>query len=115
MKKIRYSPEAKNKILQMKSNMEVRYGRKKASAIIQKLVKSIDDLQIFEKKGIAVEQCLGIPCDYRMLILSHNYIFYCIKDNNIDIIDIYNEKEDFLWKLFGIKTTTQETLDYWQE
>lgn len=115
MKKIRYSPEAKNKILQMKGNIEVRYGRKKASAIIQKLVKSIDDLQIFEKKGIAVEQCLGIPCDYRMLISSHNYIFYCIKDNNIDIIDIYNEKEDFLRKLFGIKTTTQETLDYWQE
>ena len=115
MKKIRYSPEAKNKILQMKGNIEVRYGRKKASAIIQKLVKSIDDLQIFEKKGIAVEQCLGIPCDYRVLISSHNYIFYCIKDNNIDIIDIYNEKEDFLRKLFGIKTTTQETLDYWQE
>ncbi len=115
MKKIRYSPEAKNKILQMKGNIEVRYGRKKASAIIQKLVKSIDDLQIFEKKGIAVEQCLGIPCDYRMLISSHNYIFYCIKDNNIDIIDIYNEKEDFLWKLFGIKTTTQEILEYWQE
>lgn len=115
MKKIRYSPEAKNKILQMKGNIEVRYGRKKASAIIQKLVKSIDDLQIFEKKGIAVEQCLGIPCDYRMLISSHNYIFCCIKDNNIDIIDIYNEKEDFLWKLFGIKTTTQETLEYWQE
>ena len=115
MKKIRYSPEAKNKILQMKGNIEVRHGRKKASAIIQKLVKSIDDLQIFEKKGIAVEQCLGIPCDYRVLISSHNYIFYCIKDNNIDIIDIYNEKEDFLRKLFGIKTTTQETLDYWQE
>ena len=38
MKKIRYSPEAKNKILQMKSKMKVRYGRKKASAIIRKLV-----------------------------------------------------------------------------
>lgn len=52
MKKIRYSPEAKNKILQMKSKMKVRYGRKKASAIIRKLVKSIDDLQIFEKKEL---------------------------------------------------------------
>ena len=52
MKKIRYSPEAKNKILQMKSKMKVRYGIKKASAIIRKLVKSIDDLQIFEKKEL---------------------------------------------------------------
>ena len=24
-------------------------------------------------------------------------------------------KEDFLWSLFGVDTTTQETLDYWNE
>lgn len=49
------------------------------------------------------------------MITYHNYVFYCIKDESIDVIDIYNEKEDFLWKLFGIKTMIQETLDYWQE
>ena len=27
----------------------------------------------------------------------------------------YNEKEDFMWLLFGIDTTPQETLDYWGE
>ena len=27
----------------------------------------------------------------------------------------YNEKEDFMWKLFGIKTISDEIEDYWNE
>lgn len=62
-----------------------------------------------------MERVLGIPCDYRMLYVQHNYIFYQIKADVIKITDIYNEKEDFMWKLFGIKNTTGETEDYWEE
>ena len=25
------------------------------------------------------------------------------------------EKEDFMWQLFGIETTPQETIEYWEE
>ena len=32
---------------------------------------------------------------------------------NIRIINIYHEREDFMWLLFGIDTTPQETIDYW--
>ena len=31
------------------------------------------------------------------------------------IADIYNEREDFMWKMFGIKLRTQESQDYWGE
>ena len=62
-----------------------------------------------------MENVLGIPCDYRMLYIRHNYVFYQIKADVINIIDIYHEKEDFMWKLFGIKTITEETEDYWKE
>lgn len=62
-----------------------------------------------------MENVLGIPCDYRMLYIRHNYVFYQIKADVINIIDIYHKKEDFMWKLFGIKTITEETEDYWKE
>ena len=29
--------------------------------------------------------------------------------------DIYNEREDFLWKMFGIKLRTDESIEYWVE
>lgn len=31
------------------------------------------------------------------------------------ISDIYNEREDFLWKMFGMKLRIQESEDYWGE
>lgn len=62
-----------------------------------------------------IENLIGIPCDYRMLYVQHNYAFYRIENSVIRIIDIFSEREDFMWKLFGIKTTTQETEDYWRE
>ncbi len=30
-------------------------------------------------------------------------------------LEIFEEKEDFMYKLFGITTTTQDTDDYWDE
>ncbi len=36
-------------------------------------------------------------------------------DNMIMILEIFNEKEDFMYQLFGIVTTSQETIDYWNE
>lgn len=50
-----------------------------------------------------------------MLYVQYNYAFYRIEENVVRITDIFNKREDFMWKLFGIKTTTQETEDYWGE
>lgn len=36
-------------------------------------------------------------------------------DDSIYIVDIFHEREDFMWKLFGIRTTSQKTEDYWNE
>lgn len=30
-------------------------------------------------------------------------------------VNIYHEKEDFMWQLFRIDTTPQETIAYWKE
>lgn len=61
------------------------------------------------------EQMFGVTSDYRYIFVAKNYVFYKIESDCIRIIDIYNEKEDFLWVLFGIDTTPQETIDYWGE
>ena len=42
-------------------------------------------------------------------------MFYRIDEEIIYISDIYNECEDFMWKMFGIKLRTQESIDYWGE
>ena len=50
-----------------------------------------------------------------MMYVQHNYAFYRIEGDVVRITDIFNEREDFMWKLFGIKTITQESEEYWGE
>ena len=38
-----------------------------------------------------------------------------IQDDIVNVMELYDEREDFARALFGIVITTQETLDYWNE
>lgn len=66
-----------------------------------------------EKKGIAVSAMYNTECDYRYLYVSHNYVFYRIESEKIIIVEMFDERKDFMYKLFGISTRTQESIDYW--
>ena len=48
----------------------------------------------------------GIKCDYRYIYAGHNYLFYRIENDKIIIAEMFDEREDFMYKLFGITTTT---------
>lgn len=115
MKRLKYSPDAREKLKQIKQYVGQEFGADMSDRVIREIMKSLHDIQRFENKGVSVKNVLGIPCPYRMLYIRHNYVFYQIEADVIKIIDIYNEKEDFMWKLFGIKSTTKETEDYWGE
>ena len=115
MKKLIYSPDAVEKLQEIKRDIALKYGTEKANAIIKKMPTSFRDLQQFLFKGPSVESALGIASAYRYLYVQHHYAFYRVEGDTVRIIDIFHEKEDFMWKLFGIKTTTQETEDDWNE
>ena len=48
--------------------------------------------------------------DYQCIYVAKNYIFYRIDEDAIRIVKIYDEREDIMWKMFGIKTTAKKTL-----
>ena len=115
MKKIRYTPDAADKLRGIKSAITAQYGSEKAKQIVGKITGAIRGLVEYEQKGLSVEKMFDVASDYRYIFVSKNYVFYRIEENCIKIINIYNEKEDFMWLLFGINTTQQETIDYWKE
>ncbi len=115
MKKLRYSPEAAEKLKSIKYEVEDTYGKEIARRVVGNMTKAFRRLQHFEKSGVSVERAIGIPCDYYMVYMEHNYGFYRITEDTVWIIDIFHEREDFMWRLFGVKTTSQETEDYWRE
>ena len=46
----------------------------------------------------------GVDTDCLCIFVAKNYVFYRIEPNCIYVVNIYNEREDFMMDLFGIKT-----------
>ena len=83
--------------------------------MVDKIMKKIKGLTISPRRCPSVENMLGIPNPYYFLHTNHYYVFYRIEDDNIYVADIYNEREDFLWKMFRIRLRTDESIEYWGE
>lgn len=69
----------------------------------------------FPDQGMSVRAMFGVDSDYKFIYVSHNYIFYYQDEKAIHIVNIYDEREDFMYKLFGIPTTTDESEQYWRD
>lgn len=105
--KIRYSPDSRDKLRRIKEDSNLK--------IVDKIVNAVKGLTYNPKKCPTVENMLGIPSPYFFLHTEHYYVFYRIDEDIIYVTDIYNEREDFMWKMFGIKLRTDESVDYWGE
>ena len=115
MKKIKYTPEAADKLRALKSAILQEYGADKSNKITKSITEAIRGLCDFEEKGPEVSKMFDVVSDYRYIYVSKNYVFYRIEDKYIRIINLYHEKEDFMWQLFGVDTTSYNTTDYWDE
>lgn len=113
MKKIKYTPDAADKLRELKNAITQQYGANKAKEIVKRITDAIRGLCDNEKMGPEVWRVFDVVTDYRYLYVAKNYVFYRIEDECIRIINLYHEKEDFIWQLFSIDTTPQETIDYW--
>ena len=105
MKRIKYTPDAADKLRKLKIEIENRYGIDKSKEIIRKITDAIRGLCDNEKIGSEVSQMFNVDTDYRYLVVANNYVFYRIEGKCIRIINLYHEKEDFMRHLFGIDTT----------
>ena len=115
LKKIVYSKIALSKRKAIKTDIKRKHGQYTAERISKNISKTISKLKQFPEMGESLRKQYDLDCDYYMLYIKHNYFIYRITDDKIIIVEIFNEKEDFMYQMFGIVTTSQETIDYWDE
>lgn len=115
MKKIRYSQDYKEKISKMRRYLDAQFGNARRLEIFNTINRRIKSIREHEDIGISVREMFNVDTDYQYIYAAKNYIFYRIDETDIYIVNIYDEREDFMWKLFGIRTLSQETEDYWKE
>ena len=87
MKKIKYTPDAADKLLALKSAISGEYGGDKAKKIIKSITDAIRGLCDYEEKDSEVSKMFDVVSDYRYVFVSGNYVFYRIEDKYIRIIN----------------------------
>ncbi|MBP3477295.1 MAG: type II toxin-antitoxin system RelE/ParE family toxin [Lachnospiraceae bacterium] len=98
MKKIKYTPDAADKLRALKKAISQEYGAESAKKIVKTITDAIRGLCEYEERGPEVSKMFEVVTDYRYLFVSQNYVFYRIEDEYIRIINLYHEKEDFMWQ-----------------
>lgn len=113
--KLKYSPDASDKLRELNKQIISSNGKTAANKIVSKIMGDIRGLRDNPEKDPSVEALLGIPTSYRVLHVEHNYAFYRVENDTVFVTDIYNEREDFMWKMFRVNLRTQESIDFWGE
>lgn len=115
MRKVEYSQIVRRKLKSLKVRLTGEFGLEVSRKSLKQITDVVRGLEDFAEKGISVSSMYDIDCDYRYLYVGHNYLFYRIEKNRIIIAEMFDDREDFMYKLFGISTTSQESLDYWND
>ncbi len=116
MVKVEYSQIVRKKLKRLRDDLTQNYGEHTSKKVMGKMMKEVRLLETFPQSGVKISSQYDIDCDYMYIFIEHNYFFYRIKDSDtIIILEMFHENEDFMRKLFGIVTTSQDTIDYWGE
>ena len=115
MKKLEYSQVVRRKLKALRVRLTDEFGSEAAEKALKRITDAARGLEDFAEKGVAVSSMYDIDCDYRYLYVGHNYLFYRIEKDRIIIVEIFDEREDFMYKLFGISSISQESIDFWDE
>ncbi len=115
MKKIEYSKVVQRKLKALKKDLEEQFGGETAVDSMTRIMRDIHHLSANSKIGIEISKMYDVDTDYWYLFTTHNYFIYRIEKTSIVVVNMFNEKEDFMLKLFGLSGRTQESIDYWGE
>ena len=115
MKKLKYSPDYVEKMRELKKYLDFQFGGDVRKKVIKEIGSRVRSLRENEQIGISVREMYGVDTDCLCVFVAKNYVFYRIEPDCIYVVNIYNEREDFMMDLFGISGRTQESIDYWGE
>ncbi len=118
MYEIVYSPRVQEKLAILKIKLAELCGEKKGKKRLLAVINGFETRLAFSNTGIPVKTMYDVEKEFEKyyILYSHkNYFLYYIEGNQVNVMEMYDEREDFAMTMFGIITTTQETLDYWDE
>lgn len=108
MKKLIYSPDYREKMIRMRKYLDLEFGQDVRKKVFSEISHRIQLLKTQNYLGISLREMYGIDCEFYYIYVAHNLVFYEIGDNDIRIISIYHEREDYIIKFLGSRARLHE-------
>ena len=115
LRKVQISQLARKRMVSLRKSLRKRFGDEVSKKALSELADAMESLGQFPEKGINISKMYDLETDYYYLVASHNYIVYRFDDEEVVILRLFDEREDFMNTLFGLSGRTQESIDYWGE
>lgn len=97
-----YTPKARDDLYHIRETVRETWENEElAENVLKKITKNVRNLTVFPYMGMEISAVTGIKTEYRYLFCEKNYIFYRIETEQIRIIRILNERQDYMKILFG--------------
>jgi hypothetical protein len=101
MKKLIYSPDYQEKIIQLRNDLDLKYGQKTREKVLAEIDHRIQLLKTYNYLGISLREKYGFDCDFYHIYVANNFVFYEVEEESINIINMYNEREEYIIKFLG--------------
>lgn len=112
---IKYSKVVLRKLQTIKKKLCIDFGEEIATKKIAHIVDVLDNLTLSSNPGESMEDRYGVKTDYRYIVISPNVFILSVNNDMITIKQVFNEKEDFIYKMFKIRMRSKESISYWGE
>ena len=115
MRDVQFSPLVHEKLGQLRERLLLEYSVEKTESILNGILDDADNLSLFPQSGVDISGRYELDTDYWYLFTHHHYLVYRAVPDQVVIVQMFHEREDFMMKLFGISGRSQESIDYWGE
>ena len=109
--KVEFSQIVRHKMKILKMYLTEQFGVETAQKSLKLIMESARNLTVYPQQGIKLSSVFDVDTDFRCLYVKHNYLFYYIEDNKVIVSEMFDEREDSMSKLFGIKTLSDSEDD----
>lgn len=91
------------------------FGEGVAKRKLKYIIDALDNLTFSSNPGESMEYRYGVKTHYRYIIILSNIFIIDIKNDELFIIQVFDEKEDFIDKMYNISMRSRESIKYWGE
>ncbi len=103
MRSVIFSPDAAEDIKELRDRLRLQFGHDKAKEHIDQLRSEIRNLRDHPEVGLATAARFGIESEFLCAFLHHNYVFFTYDEQSIKIINIFDERQAILWRMFHVR------------